>query len=441
MNYQDTLDYLYSQLPMFHRIGPAAYKADLSNTIQICEVLGNPEKRLNVIHIAGTNGKGSVSHMLASILQQAGYRTGLYTSPHLIDFRERIKINGEMIPEEYVISFVEKYREPFDIIKPSFFEWTVGLCFDYFTNSNVDIAVIETGLGGRLDSTNVLTPLISVITNISFDHQALLGDTLEKIAAEKAGIIKKEIPVVIGETHPVTKDVFINKAREMNSPIFFADQVFSATDRGMNDKGRRWNIHSSNTNLEITCQLRGIYQGSNVRTVLTALKVLSDTIKIPESSLTKGLSAVIDNTGLYGRWQILNSSPRVICDTGHNEAGIMEILKGLELETYGQLHWVLGMVNDKDINKVLSLLPSTAKYYFTKASIPRALNEQSLSRQAHELGLHGNTYPDVHSALTAALSSATDEDLIMIGGSTFIVGDVLALLKSNGIKDLTSSRT
>jgi len=429
MNYQQTLDYMYSQLPMFQRIGSAAYKDNLDNTIAICKLLNNPENKFKSIHVAGTNGKGSTSHMLASILQSAGYRVGLYTSPHLKDFRERIKINGELIPENYVIDFVSTYKNDFEKIQPSFFEMTVGLAFDYFANSTIDIAVIEVGLGGRLDSTNVITPELSIITNISFDHTALLGNTLEKIAIEKAGIIKKDIPVVIGETHAETKSIFETKAKD--SPISFSDQLFVAK-----------NIHQvSNTDFflemdvfkneamyleKLQSELLGQYQQKNIPTVLTAIELLATKgFTITEQHIREGIKTVIKQTGLLGRWQILSTTPLTIADTGHNEAGIKEVLNQIQLTPHQQLHFVIGMVNDKDITTILKMLPKNAIYYFCKAAIPRALPEIELAAQANSIGLNGKIFNSVKEALTAAQKAAKQNDLVFVGGSTFTVAEVV----------------
>lgn len=425
MNYQETLDYLYSCLPMFHRIGAAAYKADLSNTIALCRMLGNPEKELRCIHIAGTNGKGSVSHMIASVLQESGYKTGLYTSPHLIDFRERIKINGSMIPEEYVINFVERYKDEFNSIQPSFFEWTVALCFDYFREEKVDIAVIETGLGGRLDSTNVIMPELSVITNISYDHQALLGDTLEKIAKEKAGIIKEGIPVVIGESSDETDHVFRERSADLHAPLILADKETHATDLGLTEEGRIWKVDSPEASKEYLLQLKGLYQGKNIVTAYTAIAVLGKKLEIHENAIQEGFAKVIGNTGLLGRWQKVNESPKIICDTGHNEAGVKEIVRCIKEERFTDLHWVLGMVNDKDVEKVLSLLPKDARYYFTKASIPRALDETILKEKAEAAGLKGSVHANVINAVETAICNSSHDDLIIVGGSTFITADLL----------------
>jgi len=429
MNYQQTLDYMYSQLPMFQRIGSAAYKDNLDNTIAICKLLNNPENKFKSIHVAGTNGKGSTSHMLASILQSAGYRVGLYTSPHLKDFRERIKINGELIPESYVIDFVSTYKTDFEKIQPSFFEMTVGLAFDYFANSNIDIAVVEVGLGGRLDSTNVITPELSIITNISYDHTALLGNTLEKIATEKAGIIKKEIPVVIGETHPETKTVFETKAKD--SSITFADQLFAAKNIRQ--------VNSLTTFLEmdifkneelylekLQSELLGEYQQKNIPTVLTAIELLTKKgFSITEQHIRNGIKTAVQQTGLLGRWQILSTAPLTIADTGHNEAGIKEVLNQIQSTPHHQLHFVIGMVNDKDITTILKMLPKNAIYYFCKAAIPRALAAKELADQANSIGLEGSIFNTVKEALTAAQNAAKQNDLVFVGGSTFTVAEVV----------------
>jgi dihydrofolate synthase / folylpolyglutamate synthase len=413
---------------MFHRIGAAAYKADLTNTEELCNELGNPERGFRSIHVAGTNGKGSTSHMLASIFQEAGYKTGLYTSPHLLDFRERIKINGKMIPEETVTAFVEDHKEQFERIKPSFFEWTVALCFDYFRSEKVDIAIIETGLGGRLDSTNVINPLLSIITNISFDHQALLGDTLEKIAIEKAGIIKQNIPVIVGVEDEVST-IFKRIADQKSAPISFADSFISLENKGVSDGYRTWKIKGENS--EIVCGLPGLYQQKNIQTVLSSMNVLSKHFDISNKHIANGIQNVIRNTGLYGRWQTLQKSPKIICDTGHNEAGIKEIILNLKEERYTKLHWILGMVNDKDVDKVIKLLPGDAVYYFTKASIPRALDENILAERASNNGLRGEVYSNVESALEAAIRLAKANELIFIGGSTFTVADALSYWKKS----------
>ncbi|KAB2859841.1 MAG: bifunctional folylpolyglutamate synthase/dihydrofolate synthase [Flavobacteriales bacterium] len=405
MNYQQTLDYLFSQLPMFQRVGASAYKADLNNTIELCKLLHHPEKNFKSIHIAGTNGKGSTSHMLASILQEAGYKVGLYTSPHLKDFRERIKINGVMISEQEVVDFVIKHQSEFEQINLSFFEWTVGLAFDYFSKKQVDIAVIETGLGGRLDSTNVITPLVSVITNIGKDHTQFLGETLAKIASEKAGIIKENIPIIIGETQQETQQVFIDKALEKSAKIFFADKIIT-------------------TNYE--SDLKGIYQEKNKKTVLAAIQQLMiNGFSIAEENIKNGLLNVVKNTGLLGRWQILSENPLTICDTGHNEAGIKEVLKQISLTKHNHLHFVFGAVNDKEIDSIISMLPKNATYYFCQAKIPRALDVNNLYTKAKEFELKGNPYDSVENAIKQAKANASVNDLVFVGGSTFVVAEAI----------------
>ncbi|MBI2269713.1 MAG: bifunctional folylpolyglutamate synthase/dihydrofolate synthase [Bacteroidetes bacterium] len=445
MNYKETLQYMYDALPMFHRIGSAAYKADLNNTIAICNLLKNPQDKFRSIHVAGTNGKGSTSHMLASILQSAGYKVGLYTSPHLKDFRERIKINGKMIPRKLVIDFVSRYRSDFDRIQPSFFEMTVGLAFDHFAKQKVDIAIIEVGLGGRLDSTNVITPLLSVITNINYDHQNLLGDTLAKIAAEKAGIIKPGIPVVIGETQAEVKSVFTKKAVDCNSRIFFADKFYKLKNYKQESKKGKLYLDADvyrRTKLIISglrCELPGLYQLKNITTVLMAIDILtcpSPLAPRPLSSVPrpfnisfghiyKGIANVVSQTGLRGRWQVLNEKPLVVTDTGHNEAGIKEVLKQIRATPHKKLHIVLGMVNDKDIKNILGLLPKGAAYYFCKPRIPRGLNEKELQQQAYRAGLKGLSYNSVKSAYKAARLAAAKTDMVFVGGSTFVVAEVV----------------
>lgn len=404
MNYQETLNYLFNRLPMYQRVGAAAYKVDLKNTLRLCTILGNPESNFKSIHVAGTNGKGSVSHMIASVFQQAGYKVGLYTSPHLKEFRERVKINGKMISEDRVIHFVEKYKKEFEEIDLSFFEWTVGLAFNYFSEEQVDVAIIETGLGGRLDSTNVLSPLLSVITNIGLDHTQFLGDTLEKIAFEKAGIIKSKIPVVIGETNPVTKLVFDSKAREAQTSIIYAD---------------------SQPLYPYSSDLKGNYQIKNIQTTAVALHKLKGLFDLSEIDIVNGLNSVAKNTGLMGRWQVLSEKPKVICDTAHNVEGVSYIVKQLSDYNYNQLHIVWGMVNDKAIEKVLRLLPKNASYYFCRPNIPRGMNAEELKSKAETLGLSGTSYVSVQDAKTSALKNAKQNDLVFIGGSTFVVAEVV----------------
>lgn len=424
MNYQQTINWLFAQLPMYQREGQAAYKANLDNTLRLDEHFCHPHRQFKTIHVAGTNGKGSVSHMLASILQEAGYKTGLYTSPHLKDFRERIKINGEMVSEEYVIDFVEQNKELFAAVKPSFFEMTVAMAFKYFADRQVDIAVIEVGLGGRLDSTNIISPLASVITNISFDHMALLGDTLEKIAAEKAGIIKPHIPAIIGTRDRDYDFVFEKKVAECHTSIEFADDNWQIVqqDNGCYNLTHRSGWHFEN----LQSELKGIYQRKNIPAVLETIPVLRNNgLKITDENIRQGIAKVITNTGLAGRWQTLADRPLTICDTGHNIDGMTEITKQLKTCRYERLHFVIGMVNDKDIDSVLRILPQDAIYYFCKASIPRAMNEEILAEKARATGLHGNCYPTVAEAYAQARQNALPDDMIYIGGSTFVVAEVI----------------
>lgn len=429
MTYKQTLDLLYKQLPIFQRIGPAAYKADLTNTIALCTLLNQPQQKFRSIHIAGTNGKGSTSHMLASVLQSAGYKTGLYTSPHLKDFRERIRINGKKIPRAEVITFVEKYWPQLKDINPSFFEMTVGLCFDYFAQEKVEIAVIETGLGGRLDSTNIISPELSIITNIGYDHTNLLGNTLEKIAFEKAGIIKRNIPVVIGQTQGESKHVFIKRAKEENSSIYFADSILKAQSSLSLSKSKQLITILKQEQLflkNLKLDLLGKYQLKNSCTVLQSIEVLKEKgFNITEEAIRKGIGNTIKQTGLLGRWQILSKKPLIICDTGHNVDGIKEVREQLKLYNYNTLHIVLGVVNDKNPEPVLELLPKHAIYYFCKANIPRGLDANELKQIAHKLDLKGEAYFNVQEALTHAKNAASLNDLIFIGGSTFVVAEVV----------------
>jgi dihydrofolate synthase/folylpolyglutamate synthase len=430
MNYSQTLEYLYSQLPMFHRIGAAAYKADLGNTNSLIEILGHPEQKFLSVHIAGTNGKGSVSHMIASVLQEAGYKTGLYTSPHLKDFRERIRINGKKIPKNYVTRFVALNKGPFDNIKPSFFEYTAVMAFRYFADEKVDIAVMETGMGGRLDSTNVIKPLLSVITNISKDHMAFLGKTLPEIATEKAGIIKPGIPIIIGETQPETAFLFRTKAYENNSPIQFADQRYNAVKiakRGRSTQ-MKWNIDLDGKPLleGLKCPLEGNYQARNLPVVFSVVEALKKQgFSISEAILRKGIERVVRNTGLMGRWQKIGVRPTIICDVGHNEAGIRSIIEQLGEEKFNELHFVFGMVSDKDAGAILNLLPSKATYYFCKPDIPRGRDAGDLREEAKSLGLKGKIYGSVKEAFEAAKAKSGPDDLIFVGGSTFVVAEVI----------------
>ncbi|MBS4059553.1 MAG: bifunctional folylpolyglutamate synthase/dihydrofolate synthase [Bacteroidetes bacterium] len=428
MDYRETLSWMFAKLPMYQRIGGAAYKADLSNTTKLLELLGEPQKSFPSVHIAGTNGKGSVSHMLASILQSAGYKTGLYTSPHLKDFRERIRINGEMISQDKVLGFIETYKDDFEKMELSFFEMTVGMAFQHFKEEKVDIAIIETGMGGRLDSTNLVLPLLSIITNISYDHTQFLGDTLEKIATEKAGIIKPKIPVIIGQTQFETKAVFEEKAAAVNAPIIFADFVFDANRLETADKQvQSFDIWKNSLlfleHLEIP--LLGDYQQKNLITAMCAVDQLKKHFDIEEKDIRDGLGAVIRNTGLMGRWQILGRSPLVVADTAHNVAGIKEVAFQLRLTQFKQLHFVLGMVNDKAIDDLLQMLPRHAIYYFCKADIPRGMPAEEIALKAFEFGLRGKVYDSVRDAYFSALNAARSEDLVFVGGSTFVVAEVV----------------
>ena len=413
---------------MFTRVGAVAYKKDLHNTIALCNYLNNPQDKFKSIHIGGTNGKGSTSHMLASILQDAGYKTGLYTSPHLIDFRERIRINGEMIDQDYVVNFTENIRSIIEELSPSFFEVTVGMAFAYFAEQEIDIAIVEVGLGGRLDSTNIITPELSIITNISLDHTNLLGNTVQEIASEKAGIIKEGVPVIIGEYDSATANVFIDKAKALNSPIRFADQFLKISTSNVLEDILTASVsdHNSKIYQDLELDLTGSYQLKNVLSVLEAIKLLQDEgYNIPESAIYSGLKNVKVNTGLQGRWQVLGTVPFIVCDTGHNEAGIKEVIKNLNSLHYDQLHIVLGMVKDKDISAVLSQLPKKAMYYFCSPQLERALSPEDIQQQANSYGLLGNAYTSVFNAFEAAKENANKNDVVFIGGSTFVVAEVL----------------
>ena len=466
MTYQQTLDYLYQQLPMFYRVGAAAFKKDLTNTLALCEILGNPQNTFPTIHIAGTNGKGSTAHMVAAILQSAGYKTGLYISPHYKDFRERIKVNGDYISKKYVKQFVENNKIHFEKIKPSFFEMTVAMAFDYFhhvENDNtpkginkggtgVDIAVIEVGLGGRFDSTNVITPLVSVITNISLDHTDMLGDTLPLIAFEKAGIIKPNVPVVIGEEQSETTPVFLDKANSSNAPIYFASQNVDIQSVTIKVKESNYSNENqdplsispdfefSNFNIllknsfsdfkkldNLKVNLSGDYQVKNVATVIETINILNHytDFKITENQLREGLAHIKPLTNFIGRWQVIGQNPTILCDSGHNEGGLKYVTQQLKQLTFNDLHIVIGFVRDKDLSKVLKLLPQNATYYFAKADIPRGLDAQILRGMAAEHGLNGKAYSSVKRALTAAKRVAKADDLIYVGGSIFVVAEVL----------------
>jgi dihydrofolate synthase / folylpolyglutamate synthase len=428
MNYQQTLNYLFTKLPMYSRIGAAAFKEDLTNTIALCESLGNPQTKFKSIHIAGTNGKGSTSHMLASVLQTAGYKTGLYTSPHLKDFRERIKINGEMISKTFVTDFVKRIKPLVVSIEPSFFEITVAMAFDYFVQQQVDIAVIEVGLGGRLDSTNIITPELSVVTNIGWDHMNMLGNSLEKIAFEKAGIIKHKVPVIVGEVLPETKEVFVSKAKQEDADLLIATDHLYITDWHHENHELKVTVADKSNDERSTYQLdlTGIYQLKNILAVLEAVKQLKNKgWNISDSNLQKGLRYAKTLTGFHGRWEIIQQQPTIVLDVGHNEDGIKQITEQLEITDHENLHIVIGLVKEKEIDKVLSLLPKQAVYYFTKAQIPRALPEEQLAAKGNAAGLNGHHYPDVNTALKTALAHAKKKDLVLVCGSVFVVGEVV----------------
>lgn len=427
MTYADTLDYLFARLPMYSRIGAAAYKEDLHNTIALLEAIGNPHRSFKTIHVAGTNGKGSVSHMLAAILQAAGYKTGLYTSPHLVDFRERIRINGTMIPEANVVAFTARMKPFIQAIYPSFFELTVAMAFDHFATEQVDIAVIETGLGGRLDSTNVIRPELCVITNIGWDHMNLLGDSLEKIAFEKAGIIKANTPVVIGEWRPETKPVFEQTAIQTQSPVQWAGTHFEVERFEWDTATLSTTVKNKDTGNRTDYQLDlpGRYQLKNLITVLESVRALiQQGWQIPDPAVQEALRNVKGQTGFRGRWDILQRDPLVVLDVAHNTHGIEQVLLQVHQTTHKQLHLIIGMVNDKNIEEVLSMLPKTALYYFTQASIPRALPANELKKQAQLLGLTGEIYEHVNRALEQAKSIAGKEDMILVTGSIFLIGEV-----------------
>lgn len=434
MTYKETIDYLFSALPMFSRIGDAAIKKDLINTRILCERLGNPLQSFKAIHIAGTNGKGSVSHMLASVMQAAGYTTGLYTSPHLKDFRERIKVNGEMVSEDFVVRFTEQIKPLIAEIQPSFFEITVAMAFQYFAEMQVDVAVIETGLGGRLDSTNIIIPEVSVITNIGMDHMHLLGNTLGEIAFEKAGIIKQGVPVVVGETNADTSAVFIKRAKEKEAPVIFADQVRYADNYAYSNHQLQVTVVEKHDNEKesFSLDLTGLYQAKNLITVLSAIEVLRQKgWNISNTDLHSALANVKKHTGLHGRWEQVHHKPDIYVDVAHNEDGIKQLVVQIEWMNFRELHIVLGMVKDKDVDKVLAMLPKEASYYFTKAQIPRALPEEQLAEKAIQHHLQGHYYPDVNSALQSALQKAHNEDLIIVCGSVFVVGELdLSKLKT-----------
>jgi dihydrofolate synthase/folylpolyglutamate synthase len=423
VNYPETLEYLYNALPMFSRIGSAAYKKDLDNIKFICNELGNPQDRIKTIHIAGTNGKGSVSHMLAAIFQQAGYKTGLYTSPHLYDFRERIKISGEKISEDYVVKFTDRMKPVIEKIQPSFFEITVAMAFEYFTDNSVDIAIIEVGLGGRLDSTNIIRPILSVITNIGWDHMNLLGNSLEEIAFEKGGIIKEHIPVIIGEKNSKTEPVFREIASKNKSPIFFAEDNITINHYQLIKDRLKVTLSERGKQYHLNLDLSGIYQIKNVRTVLQTINELRDW-KIGDNTIQTALSNVRKLTGFQGRWDIIHHNPLIVLDVAHNPDGIEQMLHHIRNINFNNLHIILGTVKDKEIDSMLSLFPKDATYYFSEAQIPRALPAKELQARAKEYLLNGNFYNEVNNALNEALNNALEDDMILICGSIFLVAEV-----------------
>lgn len=424
-DYQQTLNCLYANLPIFQRVGAVAYKKDLTNTIQLCEVLGNPHLKFSSIHVAGTNGKGSTSHMLASVMQSSGYKTGLYTSPHLKNFTERIKIDGNEISKEFVVDFVNRIWPSIELIKPSFFEITVAMAFDYFARQGVDVAVIEVGLGGRLDSTNIITPVVSVITNISYDHKDILGDTLAKIASEKAGIIKPGIPVVVSERQAEVENIFIEKASACGVEIHFAQDKYTIHE---SENGLHVTIGKNEFINALALPLKGKYQFKNLAGVLKTVEVLTEKgYRIPIEKLIEGLEMAVEQTGLKGRWQKLGDMPLTICDTGHNAAGVSEVVGQIERQQFDMLFIVWGMVKDKEVDEILSLLPKHAHYYFCQANIPRALDAYLLKEKAERYDLQGEVVVDVNQAVERARNEAGSNDFIFIGGSTFVVAEIDSL--------------
>lgn len=428
MNYRETTEWMFAKVPMYQRVGADAYKPGLENIRAFFEVLGNPQDRLKAVHVAGTNGKGSCSHSIASVFQEAGYKTGLYTSPHLRDFRERIRVNGEMITKEAVVDFIGNYKEFIENKGLTFFEMATGMAFDFFRKEKVDVAVIEVGMGGRLDATNIIRPELSIITNISLDHVRFLGDTLEKIAFEKAGIIKEDIPVVIGETQNETKQVFIGKAEETNSPIYFADTTIDCEKIYTNNIDcQSFDIWKGSVALfkDLHYPLLGICQKKNLATTICALDVLKDKFDLPDEAVRNGLANLVKNTHLQGRWQVLDRRPLVIADTGHNVGGIKETVLQFGELSFRKLHIVIGMVNDKDVGGVLSLLPLNAEYYFCKADTPRGLDAQTLADKAFSIGLRGTVFESVRQAYNSALNKAHPDDVVFIGGSNFVVAEII----------------
>ena len=429
MNYKETINWLFQQLPMYQRIGKAAYKSDLQTTIDLLKQLKNPQNSFKAIHIAGTNGKGSVSHIVASILQEAGFKIGLYTSPHLKDFRERIRLDGKLIPEEKVVSFVLDNSAVLEKIKPSFFEMTVAMAYDYFATENIDFAILETGMGGRLDSTNICKPVITAITNIGFDHTQFLGDTLEKIAIEKAGIFKQEIPIVIGKKQVETKDIFLAKANLLKAPITFAEDNVDIKFLETTDSNNRYfDIWFENKLLveKASSPLLAGYQNENIATSIQIIfDLMGEGVHVSKEEIKNGISNVIQNTNLLGRWQIISKNPLTICDTGHNIDGVKAVVQQIKQTAHKNLHFVFGMVNDKDPESILYLLPKNATYYFCKADIPRAMDEEVLLEHAFKAGLNGKTYSSVREAYHLAQNNAGVDDLIFVGGSTFVVAEIV----------------
>lgn len=425
MTYAETLDYLYNALPMFSRMGSAAFKKDLTNVRLLCDHLGNPQNRFRSVHVAGTNGKGSVSHMLAAVFQQCGYKTGLYTSPHLYDFRERIRLNGQMIPEGFVVDFVSTVKPLIESVEPSFFEITVAMAFQFFAQQAVDMAVIEVGLGGRLDSTNIIQPELSVITNIGWDHTNLLGNSLPEIAAEKAGIIKPNVPVVVGESLPETRPVFESVATEKNALLIYAEETYRLLQHRMNLYCLKAVYQKGEEQFAIETDLPGIYQTKNLRTALTTIDELRKLgWQLPAEKIREALAKVKSLTGLGGRWEAIHQNPTVVLDVAHNKNGIEQLLFHLSQLTYGRLHLVFGMVKDKEPALVLNLLPADARYYFTQADSPRALPVAELKETAAQWNLFGEGYADVNQALKAAIKTAAPDDLIVVCGSIFLVAEV-----------------
>lgn len=436
MTYQQTLNYLYAQLPMFSKIGAAAYKKDLGNTIALCKALGNPQHSFKSIHVAGTNGKGSVSHMLAAVLANNGYKTGLYTSPHLTDFRERIKINGKFCSQKFVVDFVKENKAIIEKIQPSFFELTVAMAFSYFASKKVNFAIIETGLGGRLDSTNIINPILSVITNIGYDHTDILGNTLPQIAYEKAGIIKAKTPIIVSEVLLETREVFVTKAKQVKAPLTFVEDLYSIEKFGEEDDLLKVNLNNKvHAKTEIYCtDLRGFYQAKNVACVVSCLSLFKSlSIKTNEKKTIDALTNVQKLTGLAGRWQVIGKNPKIVLDVAHNVHGMQQVIQQLSKQTYKKLHIIIGMVKDKDISSVMALLPKTATYYFTNAQIPRALPFADLQSLAAQFGLKGKGFNHVNFALKAAKQKANSTDFILVCGSVFLVGEV-------DVKELTSKK-